>query len=190
MIAGGVALKDSIESYWRANDIVAIEADQKSKTAAEDTNQKAHAATQEAASFYSKIADYAAKKWDTGTTKSQGTKPTIKKIVIVNVDTQMIEEMNHPFQEGMRARTHQEVDAVVLIQKGGERVGSYSDGTPGMRKTVSVSAFLPNGYPLCPTKKFKGSEPPQFKSGLGGAFGEEPREAVISYIKSCIGNTK
>lgn len=173
LIAAGIALKDGIESYWRANDITAIAADQ------------------DASIFDAKIADYAAQKWESGTTRSQGTKPNIKKIVIVNVATKKKDDLNSSFPEDMRASNQQEVDAVVLIWRGEERAGSYSDGASAIRRTASISVFLPNGETLCPSKEFKGSEPPQSKRGRGStAYGAEPSEAVISYIKSCIGNAK
>lgn len=172
-IVGGIALKESIESYWRANDITAIAADQ------------------EASIFEAKIADYAAQKWDSGTTRSQGTKPSIKKLIIVNVATKKKDDLNSSFPEDMRASNHQEVDAVVLIRRGEERVGSYSDGSAAIRRTASISVFRSNGETLCPTRDFKGSEPPQSKRGRGStAYGAEPSEAVISHIKSCIGNAK
>jgi len=173
LIAVGIALKDGIESYWRANDITAIAADE------------------EASIFDAKIADYAGQKWDSGSSRSQDTKTSIKKIVIVDVASKKKAEMNSSLQETMRASNSQEVDAVVLLRRGEERVASYSDGAAGIRRTASVSVFRPNGETLCPSKDFKGSEPPQSKRGRGAtAYGAEPSEAVISYIKSCAGNAK
>ena len=169
LIVVGVAFKDSIESYWRANDITAIAADK------------------EASVFDAKIADYAAQKWESGATRSQG----VRKIVVVNVATKKRDDLNSSFPEDMRAIKHQEVDAIVLIRRGEERVGSYSDGSPAIRRTASISILHSNGDTLCATKEFKGSEPPQSKRGRGStASGAEPSEAIISYIKSCIGNTK
>jgi len=169
LIVVGVALKDSIESYWRANDITAIAADN------------------EASVFNAKIADYADQKWDSEATRSQG----VRKIVVVNVATKKRDDLNSSFPEDMRAIKHQEVDAIVLIRRGEERVGSYSDGSSAIRRTASISILRSNGDTLCATKEFKGSEPPQSKRGRGAtASGAEPSEAVIAYIKSCIGNTK
>jgi hypothetical protein len=168
LIVAGVALKDSIESYWRANDITAIAADQ------------------EASIFDAKIADYAAQKWDSGSTRSQDTKALIKKIVIVDLASKKKDEMNSSLPEAMRASNHREVYAVVLLQRGEERVVRYSDGAGGIRRNVSVSVFRPNGETLCESKFFKGSEPPQSKGGRGStAYGDEPKQAVISYIQSC-----
>ncbi|MEO7176062.1 MAG: hypothetical protein ABI002_09740 [Saprospiraceae bacterium] len=169
LIVVGVALKDSIESYWRANDITAIAADK------------------DAAVFDANIADYADQKWDSGATRSQA----VRKIVVVNVATKKRDDLNSSFPEAMRAGKHQEVDAIVLIRRGEERAGSYSDGSSAIRRTASISVFHSNGDTLCATKEFKGSEPPQSKRGRGStAYGAEPSEAIMSYIKSCIGNTK
>lgn len=169
LIVAGIALKDGIESYWRANDTTAIAADQ------------------EASIFDAKIADYATQRWDSGSTKSQDTKALIKRIVIVDVASKKKDEMNSSLPEAMRASNNQEVDAVVLLRKGEERVASYTDGAAGFRRTISVGVFRPNGESLCPSKEFKGSEPPQSKRGRGSkAYGEEPKQAAISYVQSCV----
>lgn len=168
LIVAGIALKDGIESYWRAHDTTAIAADQ------------------EASIFEAKLADYAAQKWDSGSIRSQDTKALIKKIVIVDVASKKKDEMNSSLPETMRASNNQEVDAVVLLRRGEERVARYSDGAAGIKRIVSVSVFRPNGETLCPSKDFKGSEPPQSKRGRGStAYGDEPKQAVISYIQSC-----
>lgn len=169
LIVVGVALKDSIESYWRANDITSIAADQESSI------------------FDAKIADYAAQKWDAGSTRSKDTKALIKKIVIVDVASKKKDEMNSSLPENMRASSIEEIDGVVLLRRGEERVASYTDGAAGFRRTTSVSVFRPNGESVCPSKEFKGSEPPQSKRGRGSkAYGEEPKQAATSYIQSCV----
>lgn len=166
LIAGGIAVKDSIESYWRSNDLAAIANDQ------------------EVAVFETKIAAYAEQKWDSATQKRN---VLIKKIIIVDVASKKNDEMNASLPESMRASNIEEIDAVVLLRRGEERVASYTDGAAGFRRTTSVSVFRPNGESVCPSKEFKGSEPPQSKRGRGSkAYGEEPKQAAISYIQSCV----
>ena len=184
LIVGGIALKGSIESYWRANDIVEIEAEKTRLVAAQVADQKAKDAAQEVALFDSTIAEYASEKWDTAKTISKNREP-VQKIVIVDVATKKKDGLQSSLPEHIQAIKKDEINAVALIRRGQERVGSYTDGSGAMRRTVSVSIFRTNGTRLCAAKTFRGSEPPTRKSGSGSAFGDEPQSEVINYVKSC-----
>lgn len=172
-IGGGIALKDSIETYWRANDIAAIASDQ------------------EASGFEAKIAEYAEQKWGSDTTRSQSTKAVIEKLVIVNATSRKKDELNSLLPEDMRANNEQEVDAIVLVRRGEEVSGGYYDRSGTVRKTTSISVFIPNGQILCASKVFKESESPQSRNGRDSTIGDSRlSEAVLSHIKSCIRNAK
>jgi len=104
-------------------------------------------------------------------------------VVDISEDKPKLAEIYFDLHPDIQAKTPEEVGTVIQLKCQEFVVGSYSDGGRGYRTTCEVTVVDWIARTILGTTSFKGSEPPEVKSGGKDKHGSVPDDQVLDYLK-------
>jgi hypothetical protein len=105
------------------------------------------------------------------------------KIVAVNRSENQIDDIYFDLPQELRAAQPEEVGTVVWLEWGADRIGMYTDGAGAYAHTCKVTIIDMSIPAIIAERDFRGSRPPETKSGSGSRYGSKPTDKIVGYLK-------
>lgn len=111
--------------------------------------------------------------------------PYVKgKVILVNKEEKKIDHTYCELPEELRATRPEEVETIVWLEWGKDKVGRYTDGSTAYVNTCKVTIIDRSIPAIVAVTNLRGSMPPNMTTRGGGAGGSMPTEEVIAYLQN------
>ncbi len=111
------------------------------------------------------------------------------KMITVDMDKQQVDWVFFDLPKELQAGNPDEVETVVALRWGEERVLEYEGGGFGIRHLCTVSVYDKASRQLVAQTQVQGGDPPQRTETSAGSndYGSKPTKEIVSFLRSVSG---